>query len=139
MKVYSFLNTIMLVNGSEITEWDEGDDVISIERRVDSAIDVVSADGVMSVAISADKSGVVGCRLQQTSTSNITFNTLIGAQENGAFIPIFIQFKDTGGLDLASGTQGYIRKHPTVTRGSGLNGQLWEVVVERLDLLLGGN
>lgn len=139
MKSYSFSNTIILVNGFELTEWDEGDDVINIERSVDSAIHVVGTDGTMTVAISADKSGVIGCRLQQTSASNITFNTLLAGQENGAFVPIFIQFKDTGGNDLASGTQGYIRKAPAMTRGAGLNGQLWEVVVERLDMLLGGS
>ena len=139
MKSYSFLNTIMLVNGFEVTGWDEGDDVINIERSVDSAIHVVGADGIMTVAISADKSGVVRCRLSQSSSSNGIFTGLISGQENGAFVPVFIQFKDTGGTDLASGTQGYIKKHATVTRGSGHNGQLWEVVVERLDLLLGGS
>lgn len=138
MRVYSFLNTIVLVNGFEMTEWDEGDDVIAISRRVDSAIDVVGADGVMAIAISADKSGVVGMRLQQTSPSNATLTALLNGQENGAFVPIFIQFKDTGGNDLASGTQGYIRKAPDTNRGAGLNGQLWEVVIERLDLVLGG-
>ena len=139
MKAYSFLNTIVLVQGFEITEWDEGDDVINIERRVDSALDVVGVDGTMTVAISGDKSGVMGFRLQQSSSSNVTFTALINAQENGAFVPVFVQFKDTGGNDLASGTQGYIRKNPTVTRGGGLNGQLWEIVVERLDLVLGGS
>ena len=139
MKTYSFLNTIVLVQGFEIIEWDEGDDVINIERREDSAIDVVGADGTMTVAISADKSGVMSFRLQQTSPSNATLDALINAQENGAFVPIFVQFKDTEGNDLASGTQGYIRKKPALTRGRGHNGQLWEIVVERLDMLIGGS
>lgn len=138
MKTYSFLNTIVLVQGQEIVEWDEGDDVISIERRVDSAIDVMTADGTMVVAISADRSGVFSFRLQQTSNSNLFLSGLLNAQESGVFTPIFCQFKDTGGNDLASGTQGYIRKAPPMTRGTGLNGQLWEIVVERLDLILGG-
>lgn len=138
MKVYSFLNTVVLVNGFEITEWDEGDDAINIERRVDSAIDVMGNDGVMAVSLSADKSGVFSFRLQQTSSSNATFTALLNSQENGAFVPIFVQFKDTGGNDLASGTQGYIRKAAPAARGSGINGQLWEVVVERMDLVLGG-
>lgn len=139
MKNYTFLNTIVLVQGQELTEWDEGDDVINIERRVDSAIDVIGADGTMTVAISADKSGVMSFRLQQSSASNLFLSGLLNAQENDVFVPIFVQFKDTGGNDLASGTQGYIRKFPTLTRGTGLNGQLWEIVVERLDLLLGGS
>lgn len=139
MKSYTFLNTIVLIQGQEITEWDEGDDVINIERRVDSAIDVIGADGTMAVALSADKSGVMSFRLQQSSSSNTFLSGLLNAQENDLFVPIFAQFKDTGGNDLASGTQGYIRKFPTLTRGAGLNGQLWEIVVERLDMLLGGS
>lgn len=139
MKTYTFLNTIMLVQGQEITEWDEGDDVINVERRVDSAIDVIGADGTMTVALSADKSGVFSFRLQQSSASNLFLSGLLNAQENGVFVPIFCQFKDTGGNDLASGTQGYIRKFPGMSRGVGLNGQLWEIVTERADLLLGGS
>lgn len=138
MKSYTFLNTIVLVQGQEITEWDEGDDVINIERRVDSAFDVVGADGSMTVSLSADKSGEMSFRLQQTSASNLFMSGLINAQENDLFVPTFVQFKDIGGNDLASGTQGYIRKFPTLTRGSNLNGQLWQIVVERLDLVLGG-
>lgn len=138
MKTYSFLNMIVLIQGQEITEWDEGDDVINIERRVDSAVDVVGADGSMTVALSADRSGVMSFRLKQTSDSNLFLSGLLNAQENDVFTPIFCQCKDTVGNDLASGTQGYIRKFPTLTRGAAPNSQLWEIVVERLDLLLGG-
>ena len=57
MKVYSFQNTVMLVNGVEITGWADGDDVIKIARRADSASDKIGASGDMMVSISADKSG----------------------------------------------------------------------------------
>jgi len=138
MKTYSFGNTIVLIQGQEITEWDEGDDTINIERRADSAIDVMTNDGLMVVALSTNKSGVFSLRLMQTSASNAFLNGLLNAQENGVFTPTFCQFKDTRGKDLASGTQGYIRKAPPMARGAGLNSQLWEIVVERLDLILGG-
>ena len=70
MKVYSFQNTVMLVNGVEITGWDEGDDVIQIERLSDSASHKIGAAGDMMVSISADKSGSFKFKLQQTSSSN---------------------------------------------------------------------
>ncbi|MCH8821332.1 DUF3277 family protein [Patescibacteria group bacterium] len=139
MKQYSFLNTIVLINAVGITGWAEGDDVIQIERRADSAIDVVGADGEMTVAITADRSAEFRINLQQSSSSNLYLSGLVNAAENGAFVPIFIQFKDTGGNDLASGTQGYIQKPPAMNRGTGINGQQWIIVVERADLLVGGN
>lgn len=57
MRAYSFQNTVAIINGVELSGFAEGDDVISIKRRVDSATDKVGADGKMMVSISADKSG----------------------------------------------------------------------------------
>lgn len=135
MKEYSFLNTLLLVNGVEISGFDEGDDVIQLARINDSTSHKIGADGEMSVSISADRSGTVTFRLMQTSDSNSYLSGLITAQENGAFIPIFTQFKDTKGGDLGSGTQGYITKPSDMVRGSAPNTQEWVVVVERLDML----
>lgn len=139
MKEYSFLDTLLLVNGIEITGFDEGDDVIILDRITDSASHKVGTDGEMSVSISADRSGTVTFRLMQTSDSNSFLSGLISAQENGLFVPIFVQFKDTKGNDLGSGTQGYITKPAPMTRGTAVNAQEWVITVERLDLLhLGG-
>lgn len=139
MKEYSFLNTLLLVNGVEISGFDEGDDVIALERINDSAAHKIGADGEMSVSISADRSGTVTFRIMQTSDSNSYLSGLINGQENGAFVPIFVQFKDTLGGDLGSGTQGYITRPASMVRGTNANNQEWIVTVERLDLLhLGG-
>ena len=140
MKDYSFLNTLLLVNGVEISGFDEGDDTIILDRINDSASHKIGTDGEMTLSISADRSGTVVFRLMQTSDSNAYLSGLINAQENGAFIPIFIQFKDTRGNDLGSGTQGYINRPAAMTRGENANSQEWTVTVERLDLLhLGGS
>jgi hypothetical protein len=139
MKDYSFLNTILLVNGVPISGFDEGDDVIALDRLDDSAFSMVGADGEMVVSISADRRGSVTFRLEQTSDSNAYLSGLISAQENGAFVPIFVQFRDTRSGDLGSGTQGFIPRPATMTRGTNQNGQEWMIVVERLDLLhMGG-
>lgn len=137
MKEYSFLDVLLLVNGVEIGGFDEGDDVISLERLNDSATHKIGTDGEMTVSISADRSGSVTFRLLQSSDSNFYLSGLINAQENGAFVPIFVQFKDTRGLDLGSGTQGYITKPASMIRGTNANSQEWMIVVERLDLLHG--
>ena len=138
MKEYSFLDTLLLVNGVEINGFDEGDDVISLDRLNDSATHKIGTDGEMTVSISADRSGTCTFRLMQSSDSNTYLSGLITAQENGAFIPIFLQFKDTRGLDIGSGTQGYINRPATMTRGTNANSQEWIITVERLDMLHGG-
>jgi len=138
MKDYSFLNTIVLVNGLEISGFDEGDDVISLSRLNDSAAHSIGTDGEMTVSLSADRSGTVVFRIMQTSDSNKFLSAFITAQENGAFVPIFVQFKDTKGLDLGSGTQGYITRPANMVRGTMAQPQEWTIVVERLDLLHGG-
>lgn len=139
MKVYSFQNTVMLVNGVEITGWADGDDVINIARRADSASDKVGAGGEMMVSISSDKSGEFTFKLQQTSSSNKYLNSLCALQEGGAktFVPVNVLFQDTYRNDLATGTIGYIKKPTDMQRGAQGNAQEWIVVVERLDLLLG--
>lgn len=135
MKQYSFLDTLLLVNGIEISGFDEGDDVIEFARVNDSASHTIGTDGEMTVSISADRSGTVTFRLLQSSTSNAVLSGLITAQENGAFVPVFVQFKDTRGNDLGSGTQGYITRPATMTRGTVAQAQEWVITVERLDLL----
>ena len=138
MKEYGFLNTLLLVNGVEIGGYDEGDDVIDLQRLNDSAAHKIGTDGEMTVSISADRSGSATFRLMQTSDSNKYLSGLVAAQENGAFVPIFLQFKDTKGFDLGSGTQGYITRPSGMTRGTNANSQEWVIIVERLDLLHGG-
>lgn len=139
MQTYSFLETLLLINGVEMSGFDEGDDVIEVDRFNPSSSHSISADGVMTVSLSADRSGYFRFRLNQTSDSNKYLSGVVAGQENGVFVPIFAQFKDTRGNDLGSGTQGYIAKPAGMTRGTNSNAQEWEVIVERLDLLhLGG-
>jgi len=135
MKDYSFLNTLLLLNGVTIGGFDEGDDVITLDRLNDSAGHKIGTDGEMSVSLSADRSGEIVFRLMQTSDSNAFLSGLITAQENGIFVPIFAQFKDTKGGDLGSGTQGYIPKPAPMSRGNTVGNQEWRIIVERLDML----
>lgn len=138
MKNYSFLSTILLVNGFEISGFDEGDDVIQLARLNDSAAHKIGTDGEMTVSVSADRSGEVTFRLMQGSTDNALLSGLVSTQENGLFVPVFVQFKDVRGNDLGSGTQGYIPRPADIVRGTNANAQEWRIVVERLDMIHGG-
>lgn len=139
MRVFSFLNTVLLINGVEITGAAEGDDVIEIARRSDSASDQIGAGGNMMVSLSADKSGTVKFKLQDTSSSNSFLSKMIAMQDGGSetFVPVNIKFQDTYRQDTAEGTVGYIKKHADIKRGAKAGSQEWEVIVERLDQLLG--
>ena len=139
MRRFSFQDTIVLVNGVELTGWDEGDDVIAIARNNDSISHKTGASGEMMVSVSADKSGTATFKLQQTSPSNRYLSQLMDAQEAGGsqFVPISFRFQDTYRQDMASGAAGYLKRPSDMTRGAAGNTQEWAVVVERLDMLYG--
>lgn len=145
MKAVSFKNFHVLVSAPPVVPaslvggYADGDDVAMMERREDSATDVVGADGQMSVSISTDKSGSMKFKLMQTSKTNRVFNTICNLQEGGptTFAPIFVVAQDTYRQDMATGTFGYLKKKPPMTRGKKANEQEWEIVVERLDLVFG--
>jgi len=135
MKTYSFADITLLVQGTEVTGFDDGDDVITLARLADSAAHTIGTDGEMTVSLSTDRSGTVTFRVLSSSASNAALSALISSQENGAFIPIFVQMKDNRNNDLGSGTQGYIQKPADMVRGRNVQPQEWVIVVERLDLL----
>ena len=138
MRVYSFKNLTLLVNGVEITGFADGDDVLNAARRADSATDLIGADGKMMVSLSTDKSGEFTFRLQQTSASNKYLNSLLNLQEAfDTFIPVNVLCQDSYRNDVATGTVGYLKKSPDMTRGAGGNNQEWVIVTERLDLIFG--
>lgn len=139
MRTYSFLNMVVLLNGVELTGWAEGDDVIKASRLTDSGSHQVGSGGEMMVSLSADRSGEFSFKLQQTSSSNKFLQQLLARQEGGAgtFVPIYAMAQDTFRRDLATGSRGYIKKHPDFMRGSKAGIQEWVVVVERLDLVFG--
>ncbi len=139
MRTYSFTNTIAIVNGVEMTAWADGDDVMSVSRRVDSASDKVGVGGEMMVSVATDKSGTIKFKLQQVSPSNKFLNALIDGQEGGSgtFVPIQVRFQDTYRQDLAQGTSGYIMKQPDMVRGEKAVNQEWTIVVESLSMAFG--
>lgn len=139
MRRYSFLDTIFSVNGVEATGWAEGDDVIKMVRRVDAASDKVGAAGEMMVSLSADKSGEITIKLQQTSSFRAFLLDLLGRQEAGnmTFEPVFVRFQDVYRQDIGVGSAGYIKKQADFQRGANGNDEEWVFVVERLDLLTG--
>lgn len=139
MKRYSFQDTVVLVNGVEVTGWADGDDVIGIKRRNPSLSDKIGASGEMMVSVSADRSGEITFKLQQTSSSNKYLNQLCELQEaaGSRFVPVTVLLQDTYRKDTATGTIGYITKPADMNRGVTAQNQEWTIVVERLDMIFG--
>lgn len=139
MKLYSFDQTTLLLNGYEMTGFTEEDDCIQARRLEDSMGHVVGNRGEMAAYVRASKAGELVIKLHHTHEDNGVLSGLIGGAENGAFVPIAVLFKDNLGNDLFTGTKGYLTRPADATRGTIVQGQEWRVVVERLDMFLGGN
>jgi hypothetical protein len=139
MKTHAFVNDHLFINGVEITDYGEGDDVIKASRLNDAASHKMGADGRMAVAIHADRSGEITIKIMQTSPSNQYLSSLVALQGGGpgTFVPIVGLFQDPHRQDRGVGSFGYIKKHADVQRGVAVNEHEWTFVFERLDFLLG--
>lgn len=135
MQEYSFAKSFLLVNGVEISGYDEGDDVITLRRLNDNSAHIISADGVMTVSFHPDRSGEIIFRLNQASASNGFMSALVTAQEANTLVPIAVQFTDLNGKDLISATTGYIPRPADVVRGLNTQSQEWRIVVEKLVMI----
>ena len=130
MQTYSFSNTSLTINGVTVTGYDEGDDVITIRRLNDNSSHIISADGVMTVSFSPDRSGEFIFRVNQASSINSTLSALVSTQEQNVIVPIAIEFTDLNGNDLMEATSGYIPRPADVVRGLNTQAQEWRIVVE---------
>ena len=119
MRQYSFTSTNLVVNsiiGSEtIDGFADVNQIITAMRLAPQHGHVMDAKGKMSVATSADKSGIITFSLLQTSDSNrFMLRTAIQDQEDGligngrTFRPIRADLTDLYGGTKVIGRGGYI-------------------------------
>lgn len=132
MQDYNFGKNILLINGVEITGYDEGDDVITCRRLNDNSAHQISADGIMTVSFHPDRSGEILFRVNQASDINGLLSSLVTEQETNTFVPIEVQMTDLNNDDIMSATAGYIPRPADVTRGLNTQSQEWRIVVEKL-------
>ena len=135
MKTIQQSELILLVNGIAASGFDESDSVIIADRFNDSANHKIGLDGEMTLFITNDRSGYVEFTLMQGSDFHNYLLTSINAQENGAFIPQFVQFKDGSTGEIISGTQAYINRPSPARYGNAPTSRTWRIVCERLDIL----
>jgi len=138
MKIFSFKETTLILDGIEVTGFDESDDSIVMRRLEDSMGHQIGNKGEMAVWVRASRAGEIVFKLMQTSTDNNRLSIAMSAAENGLFVPIAVMYKDNLGGDLITGNRGYLRKPADVQRGTTTGAQTWSIVVERMDFLLQG-
>ncbi len=131
---YSFKNVVFLMGGIPITGFAEGDDVIQIGHRVDEIFSMeIGADGFGVSTQSADESGEIIIRLQQTSDSNIFLSLKFGLMKRGIIPSIPFLMKDSGSLlQVAAAAACVIQKPADSPLGTGLNDREWKFTAERL-------
>lgn len=134
MFAYSFTNHIVMVDGREMKNFGEGDDVINTEYREDGISDTVGADGNMQASVNANDS------------ASITLKFLSGAPENDYLEDLYYRFKRgesrgvpvsifnsiTGKGEVA--TTGYIPKIANSAKGVKAQDREWMIIVPKLDI-----
>ncbi|MBA2878052.1 hypothetical protein HNR63_001106 [Anoxybacillus kamchatkensis] len=126
-KTYDFKKVSVIVNGVFIAGFMDGEP-ISVEKNEDDIIPHVGADGDVTYAESADKTGTITLTLKQTSASLPFLQNLRKSKK------IFsIQIVDiNNGAYRAGGTEARIMKMPSRSWGTEVQGV--EVQIHVADL-----
>ena len=138
MKFYDWRKSLTTVNGVPVTNFASGDDVFKAERLADNASHDVGVDGNMVISLSADKSGQITIKLQQTSPMNAYLSKItIGQDFMEGFVPVTVEQADTYRLDGVGTTVGYVKKHPDYQRGGKASVVEWVFIFEQMHMILG--
>ena len=134
LKVWSFAHHITIVNGREIENFGEGDDVVTTEYREDGISDVIGADGKMLPSVSANESATIKIKLLATADENDYLEELYYKFKQGEIdgISVSIFNSVTGKGEVA--TTGYIPKLANQSRGSKAQDREWTIVVPKIDI-----
>lgn len=124
-----------MVNGREMQNFGEGDDVITAEYREDRVSDTVGADGNMQASVSANQSAEMVLKFLGTAPENNYLETLHQMFVDGVIggISIAVINAITGQGVLS--TTGYIPKIANFARGTNAQDREWTIIVPKLSIL----
>lgn len=141
MKAVNFLDGHLFINGVELTNYAEGDDVMKWERLAESVMYKVGAGGHMIISLNPNKSAKLTVKLLASSPSNSYLGGLLNLEEGGSptFTPIQASYQDVHRNDVVTGIPGCIVKWPEFNRGADNTGNdmEWAFVFERGFFVLG--
>lgn len=134
MMIYSFTHHIVMVNGREIENFGEGDDVIVTEYREDGITDTVGADGNMQASVSANESAEIKIKLLAAAPENEYLESLYYRFKSGEIAGVSVSMFNaiTGKGEVA--TTGYIPKMANSSKGVKAQDREWTIIVPKLDI-----
>lgn len=136
LDVYSFKRLIMLVGTIPITGYDEGDDVISIDRRVDEFDMKIGADANGVSEQSADQSGEIIFRLQSTSKSQKFMAAQFQLQSQGLLRSMPFVLKDPNNLvQVVTATHCIIKRPAPQVYGTAVGNREWQLIAQNLVII----
>mgnify|MGYP000032262258 CR=1 FL=1 len=136
VKTYDPKSVVVTVGGYPISGFADGT-FITVERSSDAFTKVVGADGEVSRAKSADRSGSVTFTLMQTSNSNAVLSAFAIADENtgAGVVPILIK----EGNSIVFAAEGWVRKLPNAEWGKEVGNREWVFDCAVIQMEHGGN
>lgn len=135
MRTYSFTHHMVMINGREMENFGEGDDVISAEYREDRVSDTVGADGNMQASVSANQSAEVVLKFLAMAPENDYLELLHQQFVNGEIRGISVLVIDAITGQGVLSTTGYIPKIANFSRGTTAQDREWTIIVPKLAIL----
>lgn len=135
MRAYSFTHHMIMINGREMQNFGEGDDVITAEYREDRVSDTVGADGNMQASVSANQSAEIVIKFLGMAPENDYLESLHQQFVDGAIRGISISVINAVTGQGVLSTTGYIPKIANFTRGTMSQDREWTIIVPKLALL----
>ncbi len=135
MRTYSFTHHMIMINGREIENFGEGDDVITAEYREDRVTDTVGADGNMQASVSANQSAEVMIKLLNMAPENDYLESLHQQFVNGEIAGISVSVINAVTGQGVLSTTGYISKIANFARGTNAQDREWTIIVPKLAIL----
>ncbi|TDB43206.1 phage protein [Photorhabdus luminescens] len=134
MALYKHHQSILTLNGYEITAFDESADSVAIAPIGDDGTYTIGASGRGVFVFTGNESGTLTIKLLQHSEDNKFLMDLRNLMINNPkiFTPIEMYFKDTLNGDEIMGSRGFFTTPPTISRGTGHNAMTFVIQFERV-------
>lgn len=136
MNVYSFTHHLVMVNGREMENFGEGDDVVTIEYREDRISDTVGADGNMMASISANESAELKLKFLATADENDYLESLHRQFVNGEIRGVSVAILNAVNGRGEVATTGYIPKLADSQKGVNAQDREWTIIVPKVAVQL---
>jgi hypothetical protein len=140
MAVYTYASdeVTVIVGGVVMSGFADGT-FVTVARDEQAFNKVTGADGSVSRAKTANKSGTITLTLQQTSPSNDVLSALMIADElsNQGVVPVLL--KDKTGRTTVFSSSSWIQQSPEASMSKNIESREWVIDCAKLEIFIGGN